>query len=170
MRILSRPEVFKALQFAKTLTESEAHAILQRFNQRQPALQQMIFVGFAQAIASQDEPLSHLFMDISFDIICVYQQVVGELPTKSVTPQWLHKTMAALEQDHKRQTQANANGQIDLYDAQIELLEYVGLVIEEAVGEDRQQQELGGVMYNLLFLVTRLLDKVYDHVESSQVH
>jgi hypothetical protein len=170
MRILTRAEVFNALHYSKTLTEQEASVLLSRFSQQQPALEQMIFGGFSQAVASQSEPMSHVFMDICFDILCVYQRILGELPPKAVTPQWLHKTMSALEQDHKKQTQADARGQINLYDAQIDLLEYIGLVIEEAAGSDRQQQEIGGTMYNLLFLVTRLLDQVYASVLEPRTH
>ena len=102
-------------------------------------------------------------MDLCFEIICVYEQVLGELPTNAVTPQWLHEKMSSLEAEVKGQTQVNAKGQIDLDNkAQIELLEYLGLVIEDFAGKSKRRQELGGVTYNLLFLVTRLFDSIYE--------
>jgi hypothetical protein len=171
MRILSRAEVFHAIQYSKTLTEEQANTILERFGKEQPAIQQMVFVGLPLAIESQNVQMSHLFMDLCFEIICVYEQVLGELPANAVTPQWLHGKMASLEEEVKAQTQVDANGQIDLKNkAQIELLEYLGLAIEDFAGTSKRRQELGGVTYNLLFLVTRLFDSIYDEMLPSTLH
>lgn len=173
MRILTRAEVFNAIQDAKSITEQQAQIILERFNQQQPAIQQMIFVGLPLAIESQNKQMAHLFMDLCFDIICVYAQVLGELPPNSVTPQWLHTKMAQMEEEVKQQTQVNAQGQIDLQNnAQIELLEYLGLVIEDVAGKSKARQEAGGITYNLLFLVTRLFDSIYEEVmpNSATIH
>jgi hypothetical protein len=166
MRILSRAEVFNAIQSTKNITEEQARSLLNQFSREQPAIQQMIFVGLPLAIESQNKQMAHLFMDLCFDIICVYAQVLGELPPHSVTPQWLHSEMAAIEEEVKQQTQVNAQGQIDLQNnAQIELLEYLGLVIEDTAGKSKARQEVAGVTYNLLFLVTRLFDRIYDEVD-----
>ncbi len=169
MRILSRAEVFNAIQYAKTINEQQANAILTQFCQQQAAIEQMIFVGLPLAIESQNKQMAHLFMDLCFDIICVYAQVLGELPPNSVTPQWLHSKMAELETEIKQQTQVNAQGQIDLQNnAQIELLEYLGLVIEDTAGKSKARQEVAGITYNLLFLVTRLFDSIYDELENQR--
>jgi hypothetical protein len=172
MRILSRAEVFNAIQYTKSITENDAKALLDRFCTQQPALQQMIFAGFPLAIESQNKQMAHLFMDLCFEIICVYSQVLGELPGNVITPQSLHSKMSTIEEEIKNQTQVNADGQIDLQNnAQIELLEYLGLVIEDAVGKSKHKQEIGGITYNLLFLVTRLLDSIYDDLtESHTLH
>lgn len=171
MRILSRAEVFTAIQQAKSLTEEQASTFLSQFCQQQPAIEQMVFAGFPLAIETQNRQMSHVFMDICFDIIYVYTQVLGELPQNVVTPQWLHHKMAELETELKSQTQVDANGQIDLKNnAQIELLEYIGLVIEDAAGKSKARQEAGGVTYNLSFLVTRLFDSIYDELIPDTVH
>lgn len=171
MRILSRAEVFNAIQHAKNLTEEQASTILNQFCQDQPAIQQMVFAGLPLAIESQNRQMSHVFMDICFDIVCVYSEVLGELPQNAVTPQWLHHKMAEIEEEIKAQTQVNAQGQIDLQNnAQIELLEYIGLVLEDAAGKSKNRQEVAGITYNLLFLVTRLFDSIYDELMPANVH
>jgi hypothetical protein len=172
MRILSRAEVFNAVQYAKSLTENQASEVLERFCKEQPAIQQMIFVGLPLAIESQNRQMSHVFMDLCFDIMYVYAHVLGELPENAVTPQWLHQKMAGIEEELKSQTQVNADGQIDLQNnAQIELLEYLGLVVEDAAGKSKARQEAAGVTYNLLFLVTRLFDSIYDElIPAETVH
>jgi hypothetical protein len=79
--------------------------------------------------------------------------------------------MTAMEGDIKAQTQVNENGQVDLKNqAQIELLEYIGLVIHDAAGKSNAQQVAGGITYNLLFMVTRLLDSIYDELMPDTVH
>jgi hypothetical protein len=171
MRILTRAEVFNAIQHTKTITEEQASAILTRFCQEQSAIQQMIFVGLPLAIETQNKQMSHIFMDLCFDIMCVYAQVLGELPQNAVTPQWLHHKMAEIEEEVKAQTQVDVNGQIDLQNnAQIELLEYIGLVIEDAAGKSKARQEAGGITYNLLFLVTRMFDNIYAELMPDTVH
>jgi hypothetical protein len=171
MRILSRAEVFNAIQHTKSITEDQAKVILTRFCQEQPAIQQLLFVGLPLAIETQNKQMSHVFMDLCFDIMSVYAQVLGELPQNAVTPQWLHHTMSTLEEEVKAQTQVDANGQIDLQNnAQIELLEYLGLVIEDVAGNSKARQEAGGITYNLLFLVTRLFDNIYDELMPDSVH
>ncbi len=173
MRILSRAEVFHAIEYAKSITEEQAQVMLEQFCQQQPALQQMIFAGLPLAIESQNKQMAHLFMDLCFEIICVYAQVLGDLPPHVITPHDLHSKMSAIEAEVKQQTQVDAKGQIDLQGkAQIELLEYLGLVIEDAAGKSKARQEIGGITYNLLFLVTRLFDSIYDDVagHSASLH
>ncbi len=171
MRILSREEVFNAIQRARSLTEAQASPFLSKFCQDQPALGQMLLAGFPMAIESQSKQMCLVFMDTCFDIIYVYAQVLGELPANVVTSEWLHQKMAVMEDEMKAQTQVNENGRIDLKkQAQIELLEYIGLVIDEAAGKNQTQQAVASVTYNMLFLVTRLFDSIYDELIPATVH
>lgn len=171
MRILSREEVFNAIHHARSLTEEQASAILSKFCQDQPAIGQMLLSGFPMALESQSKQMCHLFMDTCFDIIYVYSHVLGELPANIVTSQWLHKKMADMENDMKAQTEVDENGHVDLQNnAQIELLEYIGLVIEDTAGKNKAEQAAGGITYNLLFLVTRLFDSIYDELIPGTVH
>lgn len=167
MRILSKPEVFNAIKYAKTLDESQGKAILEEFNQQQPGMGQMIFMGFPQAVSIVDKATSHLFMDLCFDIIVVYQQVLGDMPKNIANPQWLHKKMSALETEIKQQTEAHANPELLEANSQIQLLEYLSLAIEDFAGSNKSKQEAAGIMYNLLFLVTRLFDSVYAEQKSA---
>lgn len=171
MRILSRPEVFNAIQQARSLTEEQASSILNGFCHDQPALGQMLLAGFPMAIETQSKQMCQVFMDTCFDIIYVYMQVLGTLPANVVDQEALHQKMAALDSEMKAKTQVDENGQLILKNnAQIELLEYVELTIEQAVGKDEAMEALGGITYNLLFLVTRLLDNIYDSLIPGTVH
>jgi len=171
MKILSKADVFNAIQQARSLTEEQASTFLSKFCQDQPAIGQMLLAGFPMAIESQSKKMCQVFMDTCFDVIYVYTQVFGELPANVVSAQWLHQKMTSMEGDIKDQTQVNDNGQVDLKNqAQIELLEFIGLVIHETAGKSHAQQVAGGITYNILFMVTRLLDSIYEEFMPDTVH
>jgi hypothetical protein len=165
MRILSRPAVFNAIQQAKSLTEEQANAFLSQFYQNNPAIGQTFLSGFPMIIEAQSEPMSHVFMDTCFDIIYVYAQILGELPANAVSPQWLQHKMKTLENDTKTQSQADIKN-----NAQIELLEYIDLVIEDAADKSQAKPAVASLTCNLLFLVTRLFDSIYDELIADTVH
>lgn len=165
MRILSRPAVFNAIQQAKSLTEEQANAFLSNFYQNNPAIGQTFLSGFPMIIEAQSEQMSHVFMDTCFDIIYVYAQILGELPTNAVSPQWLQHKMKTLEIDTKTQSQADIKN-----NAQTELLEYIDLVIDDAADKSKAGQAIATLTCNLLFLVTRLFDSIYDALIADTVH
>jgi hypothetical protein len=171
MRILSRPEVFHAIQSARNLTEQQASTFLNKFCQEQPAIGQMLLSGFPMAIELQSKQMSHVFMDACFDIIYVYARVLGELPDNAVTPQWLYQKMQDMENEMKAQTQGARNKQTHLKNqTQTELLEYIGLVIDEANANNKTSTAAIDITYNMLLLVTRLFDSIYDELIPGTVH
>lgn len=165
MRILSRPAVFNAIQQAKSLTEEQANAFLSQFYQNNPAIGQTFLSGFPMVIEPQSEQMSHVFMDTCFDIIYVYAQILGELPANAVSPQWLQHKMKTLENDSKTQPPADIKN-----NAQTELLEYIDLVIDDAADKSKVGQAVAALTCNLLFLVTRLFDSIYDELLADTVH
>jgi hypothetical protein len=165
MRILSRPRVFNAIQQAKSLTEEQGNAFLSQFYQNNPAIGQTFLSGFPMVIEAQNEQMSHIFMDTCFDIIYVYAQILGELPANAVSPQWLQHKMKTLENDTRTQSQADIKN-----NAQIELLEYIDLVIDDAADKSKAGQAVASLTSNLLFLVTRLFDSIYDELIADTVH
>lgn len=165
MRNLSRAEVFNAIQQAKSLTEEQANVFLSKFYQNNPAIGQTFLSGFPMVIEAQSEQMSHVFMDTCFDIIYVYTQVLGELPVNAVSPQWLQHKIKTLENGMKNQAQADIKN-----NAQIELLEYIDLVIDDAADKSKAGQAVGSITSNLLFLVTRLFDSIYDELIADTVH
>lgn len=165
MRILSKAEVFNAIQRARSLSEEQASAFLSKFCQDQPAIGQTLLTGFPMVIAPQNEQMSHVFMDTCFDIIYVYAQVLGELPANVVSPQWLQHKMKTLENETKNKSQADTKNT-----AQIELLDYIDLVIDDALDKNKAEKAVGSLTCNLLFLVTRLFDSIYDSLVPGTVH
>lgn len=165
MRILSRTDVFNAIQRAKSLTEEQASTFLNDFYQDNPSIGQTFLSGFPMVIEAQSEQMSRVFMDTCFDIIYVYAQVLGELPANVVSPQWLQHRMKAIENESKTKSQDDIKN-----NTQMELLEYIDLVIDDAMAKSKAGQEVGILTSNLLFLVTRLFDNIYDELMPGTVH
>lgn len=171
MRILSRSEVFNAIQQSKELTEQQATSFLTGFCQEQPAIQEMLFIGFPLAIKSQNQQMSHAFMDICFEIIFTYQTTLGKLRANVVNAEWLHQTIADIENQLKAQNPVNAQGQLDIQNnAQTELLEYIRMAVEQAAATNSCQQEIAAMTYNLLFLVTLVFDRLYTELAAGVIH
>lgn len=165
MRILAKADVFNAIQKARSLTEEQASTFLNDFCQKNPAIGQTLLAGFPMVIAPQNEQMSHVFMDTCFDIIYIYAQILGELPANVVSPQWVQHKIKTLENDAKNQSQEDIKN-----NAQIELLEYIEVVIDDAAGNSKASKGVGSMTFNLLFLVTRLFDSIYDQLVPGTVH
>jgi hypothetical protein len=171
MRTLSKQEVFLALQYAKSIPESEGAKILNRFQQDQPALCEMLFGSFPQAIALQNRDMAHLFMDMCFDILCVYSRTHGDLPWNIADREWLCNKMALLETEImslNKDKQAHKNVGVPMQNrfiaenVQTALLEYLDMAVQDYAAGDAAKEEAVVVVANFLFVITRLFDALYD--------
>lgn len=98
MHELTTQELYKALEHAKSIDEETGRMILDNFQNDQPALFQTIFNIFPSIIAEQSQNMAHLFMDMCFDVITVYQYSFGPTPIQNEMNQdWLEKQAALLD-------------------------------------------------------------------------
>ena len=72
MHELTERELYNAIGYAKSLDEDAGRKIIERFQLDQPALAGTIFGIFPMVIAEKDQDMAHLFMDLCFDVICVF--------------------------------------------------------------------------------------------------
>ena len=76
-------ELYKAIEYTKNIDEATGRSIIEQFQTDQPALAQTIFTLFPSMISSQNQGMAHLFMDLCFDVICIYQHAFGEMPAQN---------------------------------------------------------------------------------------
>lgn len=92
MHALTDSELFKALTYAKSIDEDTGAIIIEQFQRKQIALAQTIFGIFPNVVAELDQELSYLLMDLTFDVLCVFQSAFGPLPDQSeIDANWLEK-------------------------------------------------------------------------------
>jgi len=98
MRELPEKELYQALKYAKSLNEETGRKIIEQFELDQTALAQMIFSIFPDVIAEENQEMSYLFMDLCFDVLCVFQKAFGPLPSQyDMDYDWLEKQAVLLD-------------------------------------------------------------------------
>ena len=80
MHELTDRELYQALGYAKSIGKETGKIILDQFQLYQTAMVQTIFGIFPVVIAEQKQDMADLFMDLYFDVICIFQNAFGPLP------------------------------------------------------------------------------------------
>jgi len=82
MHELTDRELYQSLEYTKGIDEETGRKIIERFELDQTALAQMIFGIFPDVIAEENQEMSYLFMDLCFDILCVFKKLLAPCPLK----------------------------------------------------------------------------------------
>ncbi|MGR9116002.1 MAG: hypothetical protein ACU85E_09565 [Gammaproteobacteria bacterium] len=97
MHELTDRELYQALEYVKSIDEETGKKILIQFEAEHTVLFRMLFNIVPMLIAEQNREMANLFMDLCFDVICVYKKAFGEPPQNSHDPNWLEKQTALLD-------------------------------------------------------------------------
>jgi hypothetical protein len=82
MHELTDQELYKALAYAQSIDEVASRKIIEQFQFDQIVLAETLFASLPSVIAKENQAMSYLFMDLCFDVLCVYQQAFGPLPAQ----------------------------------------------------------------------------------------
>lgn len=184
MRELTDKELYLALSHAKSLDEEAGKQVLEQFQTEQPALAQTIFGVFPAVIAEHDQSMAHLFMDLCFDIICVFQHAFGRLPNQqTISIEWLEKSAALMNSElqtmmsgEAMDTKVGDKLQSRFTDKLINSNNQTGLVkfldesLDEHVSETPASAEVIRMTKTMSFVVVQLFGNLYDHAEQSVSH
>lgn len=177
MRELSERELYKALEYAKSVDESTGRQILEQFQLNQTAFAQTIFGVFPAVIAEQDQSMAELFMDLCFDVICVFEHVFGRLPSQdTISFDWLEKSavlldteLQALMSDRPMDEKIRDKLQNRFLERVIESNSQTGLVnfmndwIDEFASENPACVNAIRITKTMIFVVIQLFGNLYDH-------
>ncbi|MBF6650811.1 hypothetical protein [Methylobacter sp. BlB1] len=83
MQELTNQELYQALAYAKSIDEDTGRKMLEQFQLDQTALAQTIFGVFPALVAKENQDMSYLFMDLCFDVLCIFQKAFGPLPPQN---------------------------------------------------------------------------------------
>ena len=95
MHELKERELYAAIEYARNINENDGRSILEKFHAEQPALAQAVFNIFPALIAEQNQEMANMFMELSFDTLCVYQHAFGNAPPQ--TKEWLERQAALMD-------------------------------------------------------------------------
>jgi len=72
--------LFEAIHYAESIDEETGAKIIQQFQLEQTAGAETLFSIFSAFISEQNQEMAYLFMDLCFDVLCVFQYAFGPLP------------------------------------------------------------------------------------------
>ncbi len=169
MQELTDKQLYEALRFAKSQDEQAGQVILERFQTNQPAFAQTLFGVFPSVIAEQDQDMAHLFMDLCFDVIAVYEHAFGKVPEQRILGNhWFEEKAILLDQEMKvAMGQAKPNTSPNSLDQEHQK----GLVGFLHATVDQQPCASGAAVRltkTMIFTTVQLFDVLYDAAVARQ--
>lgn len=175
MHELTTQELYLALQYAKSIDEASGKKMMIEFEIDQPVFFQTVFNTFSSIIAGRHQELAHSFMDLCFDVLCVYRKAFGDMPKFSTDPNWMEKQIALLDQELKplmegkplneKRSQrmkdeffAPKNGEI----VQNGLVHFLNEAVDDFVTYNSCDAAAAEMAKAMLYVVVRLFNNLYD--------
>lgn len=171
MREFTDQELYLGLEHAKTLDENTGRVILEKFQHEQPVLAQTLFGVFTSVIAEQDQGLSHLFMDLCFDMLCTFQHVSGSLPTQQALGlAWLQEKAADVDAELKAMMSGKSSPSGSMFDSnqQKGLVGFMHDCIHQYVAEKPASDEAVRTIKTLLFVSVQLFCSLHDAANAAK--
>lgn len=181
MRELSEQELYHALAYAKSIDEETGEKILEQFQIEQTGLAQAIFGIFPIVIAEENEEMSYLFMDLCFDVMCVFQEAFGPLPSQNdMDVDWLEKQAVLLDAELQSLIKdKHMDGKIrsKLQDRfvsrvikdspQMGLVNFMNAAIDDFASESPSRVPAIKTTQTMIFIVIRLFGNLYSHANKA---
>jgi len=177
MHVLNDRELYEAIEYARNVDEETGKSILETFQAEQPALAQTIFNIFPSLIAQQNQEMANIFMELSFDTLCVYQHAFGHAPTQ--TEEWLEHQTALLDTEFQAlipENQMNPKIREKLKSRfserafnevpQLKLIEVMNETIDDYASENTSRVPFIKLTQTMIFTVIRLFSNLYSQTEN----
>ncbi len=174
MHELTESELYQALKYAKSIEEDDAKIIMSQFEVDQPQLFQALFGIFTSIVADQNQDMAHLFMDLCFDVLCVYQKSFGDAPKSIDDPTWMEKQAILLEaeftlllqnrsvDDAKRERLQDHFAKYKENILQMGLVKFLNECIDEFAAEQVSRVPAIELTQAMILLVVKLFNDLYD--------
>lgn len=181
MRELTDKELYQALSHTKSIDEETGRKIMTQFQLEHPALAEILYVVFPSIIARENESMSYLFMDLCFDVMCVFQTAFGSLPSRNkMDGDWLEKQamlldveLQALMKDQVMDDRIRSKLHERLLQRRLDeavqngLINFMNAAIDDFASENTSQVPAIETTQTLIFIVIRLLSNLYDQAEKT---
>ena len=177
MHELTERELYQAMEYAKSIDEETGRRIVEQFQLDQTAMAQTIFGVFPDVIAEENQEMSYLFMDLCFDVLCIFQKAFGPLPSQNdMDFDWLEKQavllnaeLQSLVKDHRMDEKIRSKLQDRFVSRVIEdapqmrLVEFMNAAIDDFASENPIRVPAIRTTQTMIFIVVRLFSNLYSH-------
>jgi len=169
MQELSDQQLYAALQYARSQDEQTGRAILGRFQTLQPAFAKTILNVFPSVMVDLDQAMAHLFMDLCFDVIAVYEHAFGNIPDhRLVGNRWFEERAERLDREMKlaiKQAKSTHSDKRFDQERQTGLVNFLHAAIDQHSCGSTDAVRLAKTM---IFTTVQLFDALYDAASSRQ--
>ncbi|WP_404360255.1 hypothetical protein [Methylotuvimicrobium sp. KM1] len=181
MQALTDRELYQALEYAKSIDETTGRGIMADFQTDQTMLAQMLFGIFPGIIAEQNQDMAHLFMDLCFDLLCVFQKAFGPLPAQNeLDIDWLQKQAMLLDtelQAVKKNQDMDEKIRNSLQQRMISrthdetpqsgLIAFMNAAVDDYASENPSRVPATQITQALILVAIRLFNNLYTHARKS---
>ena len=177
MHELTDQELYEAIEYARNIDQETGQSVMKNFHAEQPALAQTIFSIFPSLIAQQNQEMANVFMELSFDTLCVYQHIFGNTPTQ--TEEWLERQTALLDAEFQAlvpKNQMHPKIRLKLKSRftertfnevpQLRLIEIMNESIDDYAAESTSRVPFIKFTQTMIFTVIRLFSSLYSQSEN----
>ncbi len=177
MHELRDEELYEAIEYARNIDEETGRSIMETFQTEQPALAQTIFNIFPTLIAQQNQEMANVFMELSFDTLCVFQHAFGHAPTQ--TEEWLERQAALLDAEFqalipdnqmtpkiREKLQSRFSERAFNEVTQLRLIEIMNESIDDYASESTNRVPFIKFTQTMIFTVIRLFSNLYSQPEN----
>lgn len=182
MRELTHQELYQALEYARSIDEDSGRKMLEQLQLDQTALAQTIFGIFPPIIAKENQDMSYLFMDLCFDVLCIFQKAFGPLPSQNdMDFDWAAKQAVLL--DAELQSLFKENPMDDKIRAklqdrfvnrglddtpQVELIKLMNQAVDDYASESPSRVPAIKPTQTMIAVVIRLFNSLYSQANGSR--
>ena len=174
---LTDKELYEAIEYARNIDEENGLKVMETFQVEQPALAQTIFNIFPTLIAQQNQEMANMFMELSFDTLCVFQHAFGHAPTQ--TEEWLERQAALLDSEFqalipdnsmnpkiRKKLQSRFSERAFNEATQMRLIEVMNESIDDYASESPSRVPFIKFTQAMMFTVIRLFSNLYSQTEN----
>ncbi len=175
MKTLNREQIESIISLGRSLPDDKITEILDELQNDLPAVYRFIYGEPSDAIASLNQDMANLYMDLSFDVIWVYRKAFGNPPTIEDNEKWVINKLGLLDAELKSlisEIPMNRKFRKNLQERfiqrscdtsiQIELLEYLRKEVVKYASFDPKREQAIDLTANLLLILVRLFGDLYS--------
>lgn len=183
MHELTERELYQALEYTKSIDEETGGKIIEQFQLEQTGMAQTIFGIFPNVIAEENQDMSYLFLDLCFDVLCVYQKAFGPLPSQNdMDYGWLEKQAVLLDaelqsliierhMDNKIRSKLQDRfvSRVIKDSQQMGLVNFMNAAIDDFASESPSRVPAIKTTQTMIFIVVRLFSNLYSYTNKNNM-
>jgi len=183
MHELTDRELYQALEYAKSIDEDTCGKIIEQFQLEQTALAQTIFGIFPDVIAEENQEMSFLFLDLCFNVLCVFQKAFGPLPSQNdMDIDWIEKQAVLLDAELqslikdkymddkiRSKLQERFLNRVIKDNPQMGLVNFMNAAIDDFASENPTRVSAIKTTQTMIFIVIRLFNNLYSYANKSNM-